>query len=65
MEYQNKFVADLQDSVTHVCFSQDGKLLATGDYGGYIQVWELDSCNKIWEFEVGELGVSDIFILSF
>ncbi|XP_045111303.1 angio-associated migratory cell protein-like [Portunus trituberculatus] len=45
-----------KDSVIYVCFSHDGTLLATGDYAGYIQVWEVASSNKVWEFEVGELG---------
>ncbi|KAG0695347.1 Angio-associated migratory cell protein [Chionoecetes opilio] len=45
-----------KDSVTHVCFNHDGTLLATADYGGYIQVWEVASTNKVWEFEVGDLG---------
>ena len=47
-----------QDSVIHLCFSHDGTLLATGDYAGYIQVWEVASSKKVWEFEVGELSVS-------
>lgn len=59
MVHPYKFVHVFQDSVTHTSFSHDGKLLATGDYSGYIQVWDLDSSSKIWEFEVSDLGVSN------
>ncbi|CAL4098661.1 unnamed protein product [Meganyctiphanes norvegica] len=45
-----------KDSVTCVDFNHDGSLLATGDMAGYIQVWNVSSQSKIWEFETGDLN---------
>lgn len=45
-----------KDSVTCVSFNHDGNFLATGDMAGYIQVWNVASQSKVWEFETGDLN---------
>ncbi|KAM3852345.1 angio-associated migratory cell protein isoform 2-T2 [Vipera latastei] len=44
-----------KDSVTCVGFSYDSTFVATGDMGGLIKVWRVDSKEEIWSFEVGDL----------
>lgn len=46
-----------KDSVTCATFSHDSSLLATGDMGGLIKVWKVESKEEIWSFEVGDLEV--------
>lgn len=46
-----------KDSVTCAIFSHDSSLVATGDMGGLIKVWKLESREEIWSFEVGDLEV--------
>ena len=48
-----------KDSVTCATFSHDSKLVASGDMGGLIKVWKVESKEEIWSFEVGDLEVSD------
>lgn len=50
-------LAGHKDSVTSVSFSHDGKLVATGDMSGVIQVWNVETYQKIWSFETGDLEV--------
>ncbi|XP_037083109.1 angio-associated migratory cell protein-like [Pollicipes pollicipes] len=42
-----------RDSVAHVAFSADGRLLATGDMAGLVQVYQLPAGPKVWDFDVG------------
>lgn len=49
---------DHKDSVTCVSFSHDGKLVATGDMSGVIQVWQVAMKSKLWSFETSDLAVS-------
>ena len=42
-----------RDSVTHVAFSSDGKLLAAGDMAGVVQVYRLPDGEKVWDFDIG------------
>ncbi|KAM6945395.1 angio-associated migratory cell protein [Aplochiton taeniatus] len=44
-----------RDSVTCASFSHDSSLVATGDMGGMIKVWKVESKEEIWSFEVGDL----------
>ncbi|XP_012674359.1 angio-associated migratory cell protein [Clupea harengus] len=44
-----------KDSVTCATFSHDSKLVASGDMGGLIKVWKVESKEEIWSFEVGDL----------
>lgn len=44
-----------KDSVTCATFSHDSSLVATGDMGGLIKVWKLESKEEIWSFEVRDL----------
>lgn len=46
-----------KDSVTCATFSHDSSLVATGDMGGLIKVWKVESKEEIWSFEVGDLEV--------
>lgn len=46
-----------KDSVTCATFSHDSLLVATGDMGGLIKVWKVESKEEIWSFEVGDLEV--------
>lgn len=32
-------------------------MVATGDMGGIIQVWNVETHQKIWSFEAGDLEV--------
>ncbi|XP_041478059.1 angio-associated migratory cell protein-like [Lytechinus variegatus] len=43
------------DSVTCVCFSYDGELVATGDMSGVIKVWKLADKDEIWTYECSDL----------
>jgi len=45
-----------KDSITSVGFNHDGSLLATGDMAGFVQVWNVASQSKVWEFETGDLN---------
>lgn len=44
-----------KDSVTCAVFSHDSSLVATGDMGGLIKVWKMESQQEVWSFEVGDL----------
>lgn len=44
-----------KDSVTEACFSYDCQLIATGDMGGLIQVWNLKDEKLIWCYEGDDL----------
>ncbi|KAL1022110.1 hypothetical protein UPYG_G00022300 [Umbra pygmaea] len=44
-----------KDSVTSVQFSHDSSLVATGDMGGLIKVWKVETKEEVWSFEVGDL----------
>ena len=44
-----------KDSVTNVGFSPNDKFYFTADLAGFIQVFELESHKKIWDFEVGDV----------
>ncbi|XP_041373998.1 angio-associated migratory cell protein-like [Gigantopelta aegis] len=44
-----------KDSVTAVGFSHDGDLIATGDLGGFIQVWDFATQQVVWEFECSDI----------
>lgn len=46
-----------KDSVTCAGFSHDSSLVATGDMSGLIKVWKVETKEKIWSFEVGDLEV--------
>lgn len=46
-----------KDSVTCATFCHDSSLVATGDMGGLIKVWKVESKEEIWSFEVGDLEV--------
>ena len=46
-----------KDSVTCVCFSYDSALVASGDMSGIIEVWQVDSKEEVWSFEVSDLEV--------
>lgn len=46
-----------KDSVTCATFSHNSSLVATGDMGGLIKVWKVESKEEIWSFEVGDLEV--------
>ncbi|XP_072181235.1 angio-associated migratory cell protein-like [Diadema setosum] len=43
------------DSVTCVCFSHDGELVATGDMSGLIKVWKVSAKDEIWSYECSDL----------
>ena len=44
-----------KDSVTCAGFSYDSTYVATGDMSGLIKVWQVDTKEEIWSFEVGDL----------
>ncbi|MBN3308412.1 angio-associated migratory cell protein [Amia ocellicauda] len=44
-----------KDSVICAAFSHDSTLVATGDMGGLIKVWKVETKGEIWSFEVGDL----------
>ncbi|XP_020660567.3 angio-associated migratory cell protein [Pogona vitticeps] len=44
-----------KDSVTCAGFSYDSIFVATGDMSGLIKVWQVDTKEEIWSFEVGDL----------
>ncbi|TFK03601.1 calcineurin subunit B type 1 [Platysternon megacephalum] len=44
-----------KDSVTCAGFSHDSVFVATGDMSGLIKVWQVDTKEEIWSFEVGDL----------
>ncbi|XP_077997578.1 angio-associated migratory cell protein-like [Glandiceps talaboti] len=44
-----------KDSVTCVGFSHDSSMVATGDMGGVIKVWNIASRQEIWSFECSDL----------
>nr|XP_056717595.1 angio-associated migratory cell protein [Euleptes europaea] len=44
-----------KDSVTCAGFSHDSTFVATGDMSGLIKVWQVDTKEEIWSFEVGDL----------
>lgn len=43
--------------MTCATFSHDSSLVATGDMGGLIKVWKVESKEEIWSFEVADLEV--------
>ncbi|XP_019614224.1 PREDICTED: angio-associated migratory cell protein-like [Branchiostoma belcheri] len=44
-----------KDSVTCACFSHNSALVATGDMGGLVKAWDVNSREQVWEFEVSDL----------
>lgn len=44
-----------KDSVISASFSHDSTLVVTGDMSGLIKVWDVESKQQIWSFEVGDL----------
>ncbi|XP_072473857.1 angio-associated migratory cell protein isoform X2 [Notamacropus eugenii] len=44
-----------KDSVTCAGFSHDSALVATGDMSGLLKVWQVDTKEEVWSFEVGDL----------
>ncbi|KAJ6665596.1 hypothetical protein lerEdw1_003439 [Lerista edwardsae] len=44
-----------KDSVTCAGFSHDSTFVATGDMSGLIKVWQVDTKEEIWSFEVADL----------
>lgn len=46
-----------KDSVTCAGFSHDSTFVATGDMSGLIKVWQGDTKEEIWSFEVADLEV--------
>ncbi|XP_034533443.1 angio-associated migratory cell protein [Notolabrus celidotus] len=44
-----------KDSVTCAVFSHDSSMMASGDMSGMIKVWNIQSKEEIWSFEVGDL----------
>ena len=46
-----------KDSVTCAVFSHDSSMVASGDMGGLIKVWNIETKEEIWSFEVADLEV--------
>ena len=46
-----------KDSVTCIGFSWDSKYVATGDMSGLLKVWQVDTKQEVWSFEVSDLEV--------
>lgn len=44
-----------EDSVTSVGFNHDSSLVATGDMSGIIQVWDVQSKERLWDFKTSDL----------
>ncbi|KAK5891293.1 hypothetical protein CgunFtcFv8_018564 [Champsocephalus gunnari] len=44
-----------KDSVTCAVFSHDSSMVASGDMGGLIKVWNIETKEEIWSFEVADL----------
>jgi len=44
-----------KDSVTCIGFSWDSKYVATGDMSGLLKVWQVDTKQEVWSFEVSDL----------
>lgn len=40
------------DSVTCAAFNHDSTLVATADMGGSLHVWNVESCQQLWEFDI-------------
>ncbi|XP_078062265.1 angio-associated migratory cell protein [Mustelus asterias] len=44
-----------KDSVISASFSHDSTLVVTGDMSGLIKVWNVETKEEVWSFEVGDL----------
>ncbi|XP_064419954.1 angio-associated migratory cell protein [Latimeria chalumnae] len=44
-----------KDSVTCASFNHNSTMVATGDMSGLIKVWQVETKEEIWSFEVGDL----------
>ena len=53
--------------MTCIAFCHDSSLLATGDMSGLVKVWNVETRQEVWSFEVSDLEVCHLYmaVLSF
>ena len=52
------------DSVNQLAWSNDGGMLAASDMAGLVKVFRVPGFQQIWSFEVGDILVSLICVVS-
>lgn len=45
-------------------FNHDSSLIVTGDMAGLIKAWSVDSQQEVWSYEVDDLEVNVIIIMT-
>lgn len=50
-----------KDSVTFSDFNHDDSYLATGDMGGFIQLWKFSDKSAVWNYEMDDMTVKKHF----
>ena len=48
--------------MTCIAFCHDSSLLATGDMSGLVKVWNMETRQEVWSFEVSDLEVCHLYM---